>query len=335
MKIKISFVFAVFFAGCLFAQHPAKPIARIAFWNVENLFDTINDPKIDDEEFLPEGRMKWTSERYLTKIDHLSKVILAMGNGTGPDILGMSEIENEGVLVDLTTKTPLSKQNYGIVHYDSPDKRGIDVGLIYKKDKFKVLNSKPVFVKLLDDSSFTRDILVVKGVFGKKDTLWICVNHWPSRRGGKEVSEERRMCASNTMRKIQDSIVRLSKNAKILVIGDFNDEPNNKSIENLKCSAEHSTSCFIDLMDSLKAAGDGSYHYRLEINMLDQMLISRSLQSGKGIIIYNANIFREDFMTGVNYKDDPPGPLHFYAGTRYIGGYSDHYPVYADVYLKK
>jgi predicted extracellular nuclease len=329
MKIRISLLFAVLIASLGCAQKLPKPAARIAFWNVENLYDTINDPKIDDEEFLPDGKMKWTSERYLTKLDHLSKGILALGDGKGPDILGMAEIENERVLVDLTTKTPLVKQNYGIVHYDSPDKRGIDVAMIYKKDKFRVLASKPIYVPMPGDSSFTRDILLVKGVFGKKDTIYIFVNHWPSRRGGDKESEVRRMMASAILLRSEDSVRVLSAGAKILVMGDFNDEPDNKSILALKGGP------MVDLMDSLKAAGDGSYHYKKENNMLDQILVTASLQKGKGLRIVNAHIFKTDWNTGENYKGDPPGPLHTYAGSRYIGGYSDHYPVYADVYIMK
>ncbi len=340
MKIRISLVFALLFAACLGAQKPAKPMARIAFWNVENLFDTINDPRIDDEEFLPNGKMKWTSDRYNTKINNLSKVILAIGDGKGPDILGMSEIENEGVLIDLTTKTSLKSLNYGIVHYDSPDKRGIDVALIYKKDKFKVIESKAVFTKMPVDSILTRDILVVKGVLGKKDTMYILVNHWPSRRGGNEVaSEERRMFAAKNLQRIEDSLIKINPSAKIIAIGDFNDEPSNKSILSLKCGppafAGPTETCFVDLMDSLSAVGDGSYHYKKDVNMLDNILINVNFQMKKGIYILDGHIFKADFATGENYKGDPPGPLHTYAGARYIGGYSDHYPVYADIYLKK
>jgi predicted extracellular nuclease len=316
-----------------------KPVARIAFWNVENFFDTINDPKINDEEFLPDGKMKWTSERYNAKINNLAKVILAIGDGKGPDMLGMSEIENEGVLIDLTQKTDLKKLNYGIVHYDSPDKRGIDVALIYKKDKFKVLDSKAVFVPMPVDTILTRDILVVKGVLNKKDTMWICVNHWPSRRGGNdEASEERRMFAAKKLHMTIVSILKINSHAKIIAIGDFNDEPTNKSIMSLKCpvvdndTIHYVGDCMTDLMDSLKAAGDGSYHYRKEINMLDNILIDDNFKTKKGVYIINAHIFKQDFMIGTNYKDDPPGPLHTYAGTRYIGGYSDHFPVYADIY---
>lgn len=334
MKITSYILFILFFTGFLHAQQPAKPAARIAFWNVENLFDTINDPKTNDEDFLPNGKMKWSSERYVTKLNNLSKVILAMGNGVGPDILGMSEVENRNVLVDLTTKTDLKKQKYGIVHFDSPDKRGIDVAMIYKKNKFKVLDSKAIYVPMPADSSYTRDILLVKGVFGKKDTLYIFVNHWPSRRGGEEKSAVLRMIAAEKLRHAQDSILKLFPNAKIIAMGDFNDEPDDKSILSLKYSLV-SANGFVDLMDSLDAAGDGSYHYRKEKNMLDQILITHSLEKGKGLIIHDAHIFREAWMTGENYKGDPPGPLHMYAGSRYIGGYSDHYPVYADVYLVK
>jgi predicted extracellular nuclease len=335
MKIRIYLLTLLLFPLFLNAQKAPKPVARIAFWNVENLFDTINDPKIDDEEFLPNGKMKWTSERYLTKINNLAKEILAIGDGKGPDILGMSEIENEGVLIDLTQKTALKNQKYGIVHYDSPDKRGIDVALIYKTDKFKVVESKAVFTKMPVDTILTRDILVVKGVLNKKDTIYILVNHWPSRRGGNDdASAERRMFAAKNLRHIEDSLLKKFPMAKILAMGDFNDEPTNLSIQSLSYEKNPDVG-FIDLMDSLKAAGDGSYHYRKEVNMLDQILISRSLQIHKGLYLINAHIFKADFATGTNYKDDPPGPLHTYAGTRYIGGYSDHYPVYADIYFLK
>lgn len=334
MKLTMRIILCLLITGCLGAQQLPKPTARIAFWNVENLYDTINDPKTDDEEFLPNGKMKWSSERYTNKLNNLSKVILAMGNGTGPDILGMAEVENKSVLVDLTTKTGLAKQKYGIVHFDSHDKRGIDVAMIYKKSKFKVLEAKTIFVPMPSDSSFTRDILLVKGVFGKKDTMYIFVNHWPSRRGGEDASADRRMSAAKKLRNAEDSILKIFPNAKILAMGDFNDEPDDKSIVSLKATGD-SGNGFVDLMDSLKAAGDGSYHYKKEKNMIDQILISPSLANGKGLWIIRASIFREPYMTGENYKGDPPGPLHMYAGSRYIGGYSDHYPVYADIYLAK
>lgn len=336
--MKISLLIALFFTLTVQAQKTTvKSVARIAFWNVENLFDTINDPNIDDEEFLPGSKKQWTSQRYFKKLNDLSKGILAIGDGKGADILGMAEIENKAVLVDLTQKTDLKKLNYGIVHYDSPDKRGIDVAMIYKKDKFRVLESKPIRVPMPGDSTFTRDLLLVKGILGKKDTMYFIINHWPSRVGGEEKSEPRRIYAAARLKMTEDSILKLFPNAKIIAMGDFNDEPTNKSMLSLKYSLV-SANGFVNLMDSLKAAGDGSYHYKKEKNMLDQIMITHSLENErhvKHIFIMNAHIFKTEWNTGENYKGDPPGPLHTYAGSRYIGGYSDHYPVYADVYIQK
>ncbi len=319
------FSFSVAYAG------KGQPPARIAFWNVENLFDTINDPNINDEEFLPGGKKKWTSERYTKKLDDLSKVILALGaGGKGPDVLGMAEVENKNVLSDLTQKTDLKKQGYGIVHYDSPDKRGIDVAMIYKMKTFKVLGSQTINVSVPQDTFYTRDILLVKGVLGKKDTLFIFVNHWPSRRGGQEASENKRMLAARSLMRACDSIYAINPNAQVLVMGDFNDEPVNKSMRYL-CESTG----FFNLMDTLKAAGEGSYQYKKERNLLDQVLVTQSLRSKTGYYVTQAVIFKPEWITGVNYKNDPPGPLHTYAGSHYIGGYSDHYPVYAELGFAK
>jgi predicted extracellular nuclease len=314
--------------------HAQRPAATIAFWNVENLYDTIDDPAVNDEEFLPAGKNHWTRERYNCKLQNLSKVILSMNSGSGPDILGLAEIENKNVLFDLTQCTGLKSKMYGIVHFDSPDKRGIDVALIYRKKKFRVLESKAINVSNPADTFFTRDILLVKGILGKTDTIWIFVNHWPSRRGGKDESDKKRMRAALILRNASDSIERLFPRAQILVMGDFNDEPTDKSIRMLAFS-EDRIGGFVNLMDSLKAAGDGSYHYKKEKNMLDQVMVTKSFRYKKGYYVYRAEIYRQEWMTGINYKDDPPGPLHTYAGSRYIGGYSDHYPVIAYLLFEK
>lgn len=326
--------FALFlFALFLQARKPVTPPnACVAFWNVENLFDTINDPNINDEEFLPGGKNKWTSERYNTKLQHLSKVILVMNNGNGPDILGVSEIENERVLKDLIAQPGLKEKDYGIVHYDSPDKRGIDVGFFYKKKSFRVLQSKTFAVSVEKDSFYTRDILFVKGILNKKDTVGIFVNHWPSRRGGQEASESRRMHAAQVLMNARDSILKLNPGMELLAMGDFNDEPTNNSIQSLSYKEGNAVNGFVDLMDSLKAAGDGSYHYKKEKDLIDQFLVTHSFQAKKTYYVGSARILKLDYATGVNYKDDAPGPLHTYAGSRYIGGYSDHYPIYVDIY---
>lgn len=306
---------------------PQAPRARVAFWNVENLFDTINDPNINDEDFLPAGKQKWNSQRYLDKLSKLSKVILELNSGIGPDLLGVGEIENRKVLEDLTQKTSLKDKEYGIVHYDSPDKRGIDVALLYKKKNFNVLGSKTIAVSIPQDTFYTRDILLVKGILNKKDTLYVFVNHWPSRRGGKEASDDKRKHAANCLRNATDSLLKLNPSAEILAMGDFNDEPTDPSIRSLMSTGTG----LVNLMDSLKAAGEGSYHYKKEKNLIDQIIVSKSLQEKKTYAVFYAHIFKADWLMGVNYKDDPPGPLHTYAGARYIGGYSDHFPVYADL----
>lgn len=306
---------------------PAVPPARIAFWNVENLFDTINDPNTNDEDFLPAGKLKWNSQRYNDKLGKLSKMILELNGGNGPDLLGVAEIENRTVLEDLTQKTNLKDKEYGIVHYDSPDKRGIDVALLYKKKNFSVLDSRTIAVSIPKDTFFTRDILLVKGILNKKDTLYIFVNHWPSRRGGKEASDEKRQHAANCLGNAEDSLLKLNPNAEILAMGDFNDEPTDPSIRSLV----NSKTSLVNLMDSLKASGDGSYHYKKEKNLIDQFLVTKSLQEKKTYCVMLAHIFKADWAIGENYKGDPPGPLHTYAGSRYIGGYSDHFPVYVDL----
>lgn len=311
---------------------PPAPPARLAFWNVENLFDTIDDPSTNDEDFLPGGKLKWNTARYTDKLAKLSKVILEINNGNGPDMLGLAEIENRRVLEDLVQKTPLKEKEYGIVHYDSPDKRGIDVAFLYRKKSFSVISSRRINVSLPADTFYTRDILLVKGVVNKKDTLCIFVNHWPSRRGGKEASDEKRMHAAKQLRAAEDSILRADPRAEILAMGDFNDEPTDPSIVSLAYPDKNFRGTgFINLMDSLKAAGEGSYHYKKEKNLIDQIMVTQSLKEKKTYCVLFAHIFKPEWMTGVNYKDDPPGPLHTYAGSRYIGGYSDHFPVFTDL----
>jgi len=235
MTKSISFFF--FFAILCFTNCKTKaPVIdttvknyRLAFYNVENLFDLVDDPKTKDEEFTPTGEKKWTSERYQTKLDHLTKVVAGMEY---PAILGISEVENEQVLKDWCEKTSMSQHDYGIVHYDSPDFRGIDVGLLYQKKAFKVEKSETIqinFPKEIVEDYTTRDVLVVKGIL-QNLPVTIFVNHWPSRRGGLEKSEPKRMYVAQQVRKKVDEILKNDANANIILMGDFNDEPENNSL---------------------------------------------------------------------------------------------------------
>jgi predicted extracellular nuclease len=336
MKYIIGLVTFVTFCIPVFAQKEAM----VAFWNVENLYDTINDPAVNDEEFLPGAKNAWTSQRYNTKLTNTAQVILQMNKGVGPDILGMAEVENRRVLEDLTTNTAMKKQKYGIVHYDSPDQRGIDVALIYKTKSFTVLSSSHVPVPLpkgKNDSVAprpTRDILVVRGILNKKDTICILVNHWPSRMGGKEASDPKRMAAAFALNNIWDSLSALYSDQEIIVLGDFNDEPTDKSVQacvkfNMidgKDTSEHVM--FMNLMDSIKASGDGTHYYKKEKSCLDQILVTPNLQEKKTYYVTSAAIFKPDWIFAEVYKGDGLSPKRTWAGSRYIGGYSDHLPVY-------
>lgn len=339
MKSALTLLIFIVLSTSVFAQKQAM----IAFWNVENLFDTIDDPAINDQEFLPKSKNAWTSERYNTKLKNTAHVILEMNNGKGPDILGMAEVENRGVLVDLTTKTDLKKQNYRIVHFDSPDQRGIDVALIYKTKSFTVLSSSHVPVKLYPDeydsgsdsavSRPTRDILVVRGILNKKDTICILVNHWPSRMGGKEKSDPKRMAASQVAQHICDSLRKLYPAMQILAMGDFNDEPTDASIRNLAGGPDANgfaweNQAFVNLMDSIKASGDGTHYYKKEKSCLDQILVTPNLREKKSYYVTHAYIFKPEWMFAEVYKGDGLSPKRTWAGNRYIGGYSDHLPVY-------
>lgn len=316
---------------------------KIAFYNVENLFDTIDDPKVIDEEFLPSSKMAWNSVRYQEKLDKISKVLDSIGAGELPVIAGFCEIENKSVLEDLITKTPLSKGNYEIVHEDSPDARGIDVGLIYRKDFFTYLSQEAIAVNFENDTTKTRDILYVKGLTGKKDTLHCFVNHWPSRRGGEQESESKRLTAAKTLKMYTDAILNGNKNAKIIIMGDFNDGPLNKSIkEVLNASVTQPTkernSLYHMLYNKAVNSGEGSHYYDGHYMMLDQIIVSHGLiNAKKGILAGydNAYVFRADWLMFTDKKTGDKRPNRTYVGPRYVGGYSDHLPVYLKIEKKK
>ncbi len=342
MKVLIACLFYCVFAQSILAQKPAT----IAFWNVENLYDTIDDPDINDAEFLPSAKNAWNSERYNTKLNNTAQVILAINGGSGPDILGMAEVENRGVLVDLTTKTDLKKQKYGIVHFDSPDKRGIDVALIYKTKSFSVLSSShvPVALTRADNDSAaprpTRDILVVRGILNKKDTICILVNHWPSRMGGVEQSDPKRAAAAKTVQRICDSLISLYPTGKIMAMGDFNDEPTNRSVMSI-CSGQDDlpfdgqVMIFDNMMDSIKASGDGTHYYKKEKSCLDQILVTPKLRVKKSYYVSSVAIFKPEWIFAEVYKGDGLSPKRTWAGSRYLGGYSDHLPVYVVLKYQK
>lgn len=314
----------------------------VMFYNLENLYDTINDPNKDDEVFLPGADRNWNTERYTTKLENMSKVI-AMGAGIMPVLVGLCEVENEQVIKDLVNEENLKEGNYAYVHFDSPDERGIDVALLYNKKKFSVKKSFPIKVNLPSDSGdLTRDILFVYGeieINGKREPLNIFVNHWPSRVEGEEVSAPKRMAAAQTLKHIIDSLYKKLTYPNIIIMGDFNDTPFDKSIQQglnaqeIDAAIEGST--LTDLMASKQKSGEGSYNYKGLWQALDHIIVSNSLLDNKNLeVARNSTIFvKQDWMM---FHHDKYGesPNRTYSGTRYIGGYSDHLPVFVELIIK-
>jgi len=316
----------------------AKNDVRIGFYNVENLFDTIDiDGKID-EEFTPTSKKKWNTERYNKKLNDLAKIVGAINY---PEILGLCEVENKTVLNDFISKTSLKKYNYGIVHYESPDARGIDVALIYQKNYFHVLDSKKIrmdFPKEVsgEENYTSRDILYVKGIFAGVDTLHLFVNHFPSRRGGLKASEPKRLHVARFLKKEVDFILSKNKNANILMMGDFNDETDNncitKVLEAKRTSKNATTTDLLNCSAKLDDEGKGTYNFRGNWNMLDQIIISGGLFFNKKIKVGELGIFQEEWMM---FKSDRNGwtPNRTYGGPNYYGGFSDHLPIYLEMKL--
>jgi len=310
----------------------------VGMYNLENFFDTIDEAN-DDAEFLPTSKGQWTSPRYQTKVSHMAKVIAAMNDGQSPDLLGLSEVENQLVLEDLI-RDPQIAGRFQIVHYESPDARGIDVALLYKPDKFKVAASKPIRVTLPDDSTFkTRDILWVTGLVKGKDTLNVFVNHWPSRRGGEKESEPKREAAAKTLRTYVDAL-RQNPKSRIVIVGDFNDEPTNESISTvlgaLPGLRDKCATCLYDPMFELKKQKLGSYFYDNGWDMIDQVIFTENLADKsyfKGDLS-NVVIFQQDWMMFTDEKTGKSRPNRTYAGPIYKGGYSDHLPVYAKLVVR-
>lgn len=313
-------------------------IFSVGFYNLENLFDPQDDPKTFDEDYTPRGRKRWTEDVLQQKIDRLAEAIRKIGfreSKRPPLLLGVAEVENFRVLQMLVHHELLYPYGYEILHYDSPDARGIDLALLYQKDFFLVSESKAYNLPLFDGKTnlkrSTRDQLVVSG-WMEEEELHLLINHWPSRRGGQKRSESHRISAARLQQKIIDSLQGLNPVAKIIVMGDFNDNPDDKSLSLLTDTQENSyMKNFQPLFNPMKRLykkGVGSLAYRDRWFLFDQILISQSLMPTKGVFFIEAKVFSPDFLKNKKgkYKGYPfrseiqGGQLH---------GYSDHFPIYA------
>jgi len=300
-----------------------------AFYNIENLFDIYNDELKHDSDFTETAEKRWTLKRYKNKISKIGYAISKIGlseTKSLPAIVGLAEVENKQVLSDLVKSEALLESNYKFVHYDSKDERGIDVAMLYDPEKLTVKSSKIYSIELFDEDGsidYTRDILHVYGTFlGEK--VDILINHWPSRRSDNSENVKKRMIVSNKLSEVVKDITALNPNAKIIIMGDFNDDPSSDAIKSLVNDNQ-----LFNPMDTLLSIDRGTTVYHGDWNLFDQMILSvNCFDRKKGLLSFEtANIFDADFLKQQD-GDYKGTPYRTYVGKTYKGGYSDHFPVY-------
>lgn len=336
----------LFFAISLTVYAQTKPY-KIVFYNLENFFDTVNDPEVLDDEFTPEGPKKWTQDKYDKKLHNMERVFfdIAAINKDYPVVIGVSEVENRNVLEDIVAAPKLAPANYRIVHHDSPEARGVDVAFFYRADVFKLEGEKAIRTIIPSLPNFkTRDILTMWGKIDGEDFLFM-VGHWPSRLGGKEASEYKRIAVGEQMRSIADSVKQIRPDVKVVLMGAFNDDPTDPSITQglgakLKVKELQKGDYYAPYASMLKA-GYGTLAYGDAWNIFDNIVVTENLvndttdklkiQKAPGSKFYG-NIFKRHYM--VQKEGQYKGyPLRTYVGNNFQGGYSDHFPVY--IYIGK
>jgi len=336
-KIFISMVILALISGCMInSKNSGKKNMVVMFYNTENLFDTINDlSNAGDDEFLPNTEKQWNTQKYLKKLNDIARVITSVQPNNYPQFIGMAELENSNVLSDLISLTDLKNAGYEIIHRQSNDYRGIDVGLLYKKDNFKHISTQYYTIKFSEDTTYTtREILYCKGIFNKKDTLHIFVNHWPSRSSGQDETEKKRVKVAQVLRSKVDSVFMQNAKANIIIMGDLNDEPDNLSIQNTLLASDtiKMPNELLNLMYKLDKLGKGTYNFKGNWNMLDHLIISKNLTNPSNKLHVNelgGQIVMKDFMIYTDAKTNQISPNKTYGGKKYYGGISDHFPVYA------
>ncbi len=312
-----------------------KNYYTIGFYNLENLFDTENDPNTLDDDFTEDSERNWNEDRYHKKIRKLGKVISNLGFkevSHPPVLVGVAEVENDKVLEDLVTSKYLKSKNYGFIHYESPDERGIDTALLYRKDYFMIQECETISLYLNGkngERDYTRDILYVKGEL-ENNVVHLMVNHWPSKKSNTKENEPKRMVAALKNRELIEGILTKDENAKIIVMGDFNDNPNSKSIQKLKGTE------FYNPMELLLTHDTGTLNYRGEWNLFDQIIISNNFLKphDNPFQFEDSEIFNPKELQEYSgkYKGNP---FRTFAGEKYLGGFSDHFPVYEVFSIKK
>lgn len=341
MKRQKKIWFLLILSICSVVIKAQEETCILMFYNVENFFDCEDDTLKMDEEFLPKGKKFWTKSKMFKKKDRIYKTILSVGKWTPPSLVALAEVENENVLNLLIKTTGLSNLDYRYIHRESPDRRGIDLALLYRTSDYKPV--KTSFYELnfpFSPDLKTRLLLYSKGVLKNKDTLHVFVNHWPSRYGGKEVSAPKRNFVAAFLRSKIDSILTIDAESKLIVCGDFNDEPEDESVQvhlnAQKFSNITNNSCIFNL-STFDKDGFGTHKYNGRWSLLDQIIVSRALLTGtKGYILKPDayTIFREPFLLEPDLRFLGYKPKRTYNGFKYNDGYSDHLPVYVELILQ-
>ncbi|WP_299259207.1 endonuclease/exonuclease/phosphatase family protein [uncultured Aquimarina sp.] len=342
----VLFVLISFPVAIIFSQEKKTyKINTIAFYNVENLFDTEDDPITYDDDRTPNGKDHWTEEIYKDKLKNMAKVISEIGSDVTkntPALIGVAEIENRKVLEDLANEPVLLPKDYGIVQFDSPDRRGIDVALLYQKSLFRPVNTSVHELLIYNNGDekkrvYTRDQLLISGYLDG-DLIHVIVNHWPSRSGGEARSRYKREKAAALNKKIIDSLFDIDPYAKVITMGDLNDDPDNDSVKKVLAAKSEKEDVTLkglyNPMYNMSKKGIGSLAWRDSWNLFDQIIVSKGLldKDYSTYKYYKAGVYNK------NYLANPRGrykgyPYRSFANGAYTGGYSDHFPVY--IYLIK
>jgi len=336
LRINNKILYLLLISFFSFSQNEKESELFTVFYNVENLFDTIDCPEKNDAEFLPNGKKKWDTKKYNQKLIQLNKVFSSINDGKSIDIIGLCEIENSTVINDLLNTDFFKKNNYQIIHQESPDSRGIDCALLFNQ-KSVLLKYDFIEVKLENATRATRDIVYAKLEINN-EIIHVFVNHWPSRWGGKEKTESKRIGTAQILRDYIDEKIN-KKNERILIMGDFNDYPSDLSLsKTLKAKNKVSklkNQTLFNLMSTLESEKQGSYNYKGEWGFLDQIIISSNLiNNSKGCKIDSYGVFNEEWLLHKRYGDIYPNRM--YLGNEWQPlGFSDHLPVYCIIKFKK
>lgn len=312
---------------------------RIMFYNVENLFDTQNDSLTLDDDFLPDGEMQWSPWKYWEKLKNITRVITAVGGMRSPALVGLCEVENDSVIFDLTRRSPLRAQRYDYIMTNSPDERGIDVALLYQRDQFKLLEKNEYQIAFSQPTKPTRNMLHAVGSMLSGDTLDVFVCHFPSRSGGQLITEQARVDAAALLRRKTDSLFCLRQQANIVIMGDFNDHPNDKSLSEtlnagVVAALAEGKKLYNLLRQRMKERRFGTYKFQGNWEILDQFIVSGNLLNKSHRIHIKNNeaiVFNAPFLLEEDKNYGSKRPYRTNLGPRYIGGFSDHLPVFVDL----